>query len=133
MMEELCEEGKETDNVKKKHHNLFYGLKYTTFGILVVVFLLYFIYLIYIINDIPIKSTGYVIVDELNVPDMEICSNSNDNLRILRCDFKWKNNTINRFNNCSGYIIPEIFISVPIEIFAKHSRPTKPSIIQKMV
>ncbi|CAG8485048.1 28585_t:CDS:2 [Gigaspora margarita] len=102
-MEELCEGGKENENVKKKHHNLFYGLKYATFGILVVLFLLYFIYLIYkIINDIPIKSTGYVIVDELNVPDMEICSNSNDNLR----DFKWKNNTINKFNNCSDYIIP---------------------------
>ncbi|CAG8828074.1 12685_t:CDS:2, partial [Gigaspora margarita] len=114
------EHGKE--NVKKK---LFYGLKYTTFGILVVLFLLYFIYLIYrIITDIPIKSTGYDILKELKVPDMEICSNSNGNLRILRCDFKSKDNTT-KHNNCSEYIISEKINLGPHQNFCKTFKGNK--------
>ncbi|CAG8660470.1 28287_t:CDS:2, partial [Dentiscutata erythropus] len=61
-------------NIKKLLDRLrdapfFYGLKYFIFAILVIVFLLYLVYLIYkIITDIPIESTGYIIVDEIDVP-----------------------------------------------------------------
>ncbi|CAG8550085.1 14868_t:CDS:2, partial [Gigaspora rosea] len=85
---------------------LFYGLKCFIFIVLVIVFLLYLAYLIYkVITDIPTNATGYALVDELDAPDVEICSNSGS--LILRCDFKWLDQTVTRINNCSDYIIPE--------------------------
>ncbi|CAG8772829.1 25960_t:CDS:2 [Gigaspora margarita] len=90
------------------HHGLFLGLKSFTFGALIILFILYLGYLIYkIITDIPITSTGYVIVNEMDVPDIEICTNSGNDLIILRCDFKWSDQSIKRIDNCSDYIIPE--------------------------
>ncbi|KAF0437066.1 calmodulin-dependent protein kinase [Gigaspora margarita] len=56
-------------------------------------------------GNILIKSTGYVIVDEMDVP---VSSNS-ENIQILRCDFhQWTNQTVTRKDNCSDYIIPEV-------------------------
>ncbi|KAF0512704.1 hypothetical protein F8M41_017945 [Gigaspora margarita] len=103
------ERRREDENIL--HHTLFYGLKCFTFGALVVLFLLYLAFMIYkIITDIPIRSTGYDIVDEMNVPDIAICltSSNSDNIRILRCDLKWTNQTVTRKDNCTDYIIPEV-------------------------
>ncbi|CAG8753060.1 20045_t:CDS:2, partial [Dentiscutata erythropus] len=53
-------------------------LKYFIFAALIIVFLLYLVYLIYkIITDFPTKSTGYVIVNEIDVPAINLGSHRN--------------------------------------------------------
>ncbi|KAF0446848.1 hypothetical protein F8M41_002870 [Gigaspora margarita] len=46
----------------------------------------------------------------MDVPDIQICltSSNSENIRILRCDFQWTNQTVTRKDNCSDYIIPEV-------------------------
>ena len=46
------------------------------------------------------------LVDEINMPDISICSNSSVN--ILRCDFMWNNGSVYRLDECSSFIMPEI-------------------------
>lgn len=88
--------------------HIFFGVRLFVNIIGLILFLAYLVYLLVVLTtDKPITKTEYIFMNEIDIPDILICS-SFQGLNILRCDFKWNDLKVSNFDNCSNYIAPEV-------------------------
>ncbi|GBB85253.1 hypothetical protein RclHR1_11810001 [Rhizophagus clarus] len=82
--------------------------RYFLYTLIIIIYILYLCYLIYnIVTDTPTLKVDRIFLNEIDVPDVEICGTSPD-LKILRCDIETNNNGYTPIDGCNKYLLPGI-------------------------